>query len=142
MKDIHIVKRYKMLNKVLNVYIAFDYDENLVNDVKRLPRKVRRWIAADKQWCIEEPYASTWLKEQAAKGFRIIDHVTPSAELSAGLTKYSIGKYVDSLPQEHLARVYKVLAFAFHPDQGGDTRRFQDLQTNYLAIRKQKEFEK
>ena len=109
----------------------FDYDPDLIEDLKEnIPKRARRWDPEDRCWLIL-PSQQKRLMELLADHGHQVKRFQRTATASAGPpTSPTVDPFeamLKEVPSELRPKVYRQLAIALHPDNGGDTEMMKRL---------------
>mgnify|MGYP001609834074 CR=1 FL=1 len=115
----------------LRVY--FDYDPDLIEDLKdTIPKRARRWDPEDRCWLIlpSQKRALTHLLAEHGHTVKSFERNAPAGGTprpSPSPNFDPIEALLREIPTEMRAKVYRQLAIALHPDNGGDTELMKRL---------------
>jgi hypothetical protein len=137
------------------IKLKFDYNRDLIEELKsRIPSNKRRWNGknqVDRKTGIKTANPSgddTWIVdtdqldviEQIAReyGYEIQAAVTeiPLAAVDSGADSYRM--MFSSIPNELMKKIYKSVTLELHPDKGGDPTVFQDFNSGWTEIKKER----
>lgn len=97
------------------------YDHFLVASIKTvIPGASRRWDGARKIWLIDQGFMAELEKLLATLDYRVEDGTLPHETTAASGSDSPYHALLEGLPSNVLKQIYRVIALACHPDQGGD----------------------
>lgn len=118
-------------------YVYTPYIESLVYDLRELP--VRRWDSERRCWIVPEIFVDDVI--DILSGYKdVLSGVQVSGTTRSSKHRPPDFNWVDELfaelPSQALTRVYRSLAYAFHPDVGGNPEIMKQINLAYERRRR------
>ncbi len=110
------------------VILNTPYDRGFVDDLKfQIPSSSRKWDVVAKVWEVEESYLQEVVEMCSAYFDEVFtDLVEPETPIDSIFVKV-----FEICPKDNRDKLYAALAFAFHPDRGGNNEAMTQINSAY-----------
>jgi hypothetical protein len=118
----------------------FSYSHELVDFLRSLPKKDRRFNDEEKTWSFRAKHLDSVLLECRHLGFRIEregEEYEPQSRTDSSATETLLVSFFRLVPKSAMRAAYLKAALALHPDRGGSTADMQQLNSLWQRIEKE-----